>query len=119
MPSRETEKAALDIASLATLIAALALSVPVIERGMAAIWQWYKFAGYSNDGHISLSFNTGLVFSALLAVTFGLAASFHRIAKRRSDPRAESLSLFSMVVVVAVALAYWLLGISGLNVWRA
>ena len=119
MPSRETEKSALNIASLGTLLAALALAVPVIERGIAAIWQWYKFAGYSNDGHITLSLTTGLVFSGLLAVAFGLAAWFNRIAKRRSARRAESLSLFAMFVVVAAALAYWLLGTSGLNVWRA
>ena len=63
MQGREFNKA-IAIASLATLAAALALSVPVVERLVAANWQWYKFAGYSNDGHITLSLKTGLLFSA-------------------------------------------------------
>jgi len=117
MQTRETKT--LGIASLATLAAALALSLPVIERLIAAIWQWYKFAGYSNDGHINLSLNTGLLFSSLLAVTFGLALWFKRIAKRRHAPHARTLSFLAMSIVVAAGAAYWLLGISSLNAWRA
>lgn len=60
----------LNIAALAALAVAVALSIPVVERLIAAAWQWYKFAGYSNDGHIALSLNTGLLFSSLLATTW-------------------------------------------------
>jgi hypothetical protein len=118
MPSRKTDKT-LEIASLGTLVVALTLSVPVVERVIAATWQWYKFAGYSNDGHIGLSLRTGLLFSGILAVTFGLAVWFNRIAKRRTAQRAQAWSFLAMVVVAAAALVYWLLGMSGLNVWRA
>jgi hypothetical protein len=96
----------------------LALSVPVVERITAATWQWYKFFGYSNDGHIGLSLRAGSLFTGILAVTFGLALWFNRIAKRRTASRAQTWSLLAMVVVAAAALAYWLLGMSGLNVWR-
>ena len=118
MPSRKTDKA-LNIASYATLVVALALSVPVAERLIGATWQWYKFAGHSNNGHISLSLNTGLWFSCVLAVTFGLALWLHRIAKHRPAPRARVVSLSAMGVVAVVAMAYWLLGVSSLNAWRA
>ena len=118
MPSRETNKN-LNIASLLVLVAALALSVPVVERLIAATWQWYKFAGYSDDGHISLSLNTGLLFTCLLAVTFGIAAWFYHIATRRTASRARTSSLWAMWVVATVAASYWLLGLSHLNVWRA
>ncbi len=118
MQIRETDKS-LNIASLAALVAAVALSVPVVERLIAAARQWYKFAGYSNDGHINLSLRTGLFFSGLLAVTFGVSLFLNRLAMRRSAPRAVAWSLWAMYVVVAVAAAYWLLGVSGLNAWRA
>ncbi len=118
MTSRETYKA-LDIASLVMLCAAVALSLPVVERLIAATWQWYKFAGYSNDGHISLSLSTGLLFSGLLAATFGLSLWFNRMARRRRTPRAIGLSFWAMCIVGSASAAYWLLGVSSLNVWRA
>ena len=118
MQTRETDKA-INIASFATLVAALVLSLPVIERLIGALWQWYKFAGYSNDGHISLSLNSGLLFSGLLAVIFGLALWFNRIARRRSVPRAQIWSYRAMCIATAAAASYWLLGMSVLNAWRA
>jgi hypothetical protein len=118
MQSRESNKA-LGIASLAVLVAALALAVPVVERIFAAIWQWYKFAGYSDAGYITLSLKTGLLFSGLLAATFGSALWFNQLAKRRAAPRARNFSFLAMWIAVAVLAAYWLLGMSGLNVWRA
>ena len=118
MQGRESDKA-LSAASLTKLAVALALSVPVVERLIAAIWQWYKFAGYSNDGHITLSLKTGLLFSGLLAVTFGLALWFNQLAKRRAASRAKSWSFLAMCIAAAVVAAYWLLGVSSLNVWRA
>ena len=118
MQIRESNKA-LSIASVAVLAAALALSVPVVERLIAAIWQWYKFAGYSDAGYITLSLKTGLIFSGLLAATFGSALWFNQLAKRRAAPRARSLSFLAMWIAAVVLAAYWLLGMSGLNVWRA
>ena len=118
MRSRESHKA-LSAASLATLAAALALSVPLVERLIAAIWQWYKFAGYPNDGHITLSFGTGLFFSGLVAATFGFALWFNQLAKRRAASHARGWSFLAMCIAAAVAGAYWLLGLSSLNVWRA
>jgi hypothetical protein len=118
MQTREIEQP-LSIASLAALVAAGALLVPVIERIVAAAWQWHKFAGYSNDGHISLSLNTALFFSSLLAATFGFALCVNRIAAQRSAHRALAWSLWAMYVTAAAAAAYWLLGLSSLNAWRA
>ena len=118
MPSRETNKN-LNIASLLALVAALVFSVPVVERLIAASWQWYKFAGSSEDGHISLGLNTGLLFTCLLAAIFVLVAWLYRIATRRAASRARTSSLWAMWVVAAVVLSYWLLGLSHLNVWRA
>lgn len=118
MQGRESNTT-ITVASLATLVAALALSVPVIERFIDAIWQWYKFAGYSNAGHITLSLKTGLLFSALLATTFGSALWFNQLAKRRAALRARLWSFLAMCIAAAVAAAYWLLGVSSLNVWRA
>ncbi len=109
----------LNIASLATLVAAVGLSVPVVERLIAASWQWYKFTGYSNDGHISLGLTTGLLFSVLLVAVFGVALLVHRLAKRQSANRAVAWSQWAMYVALAVLAAYWLLGTSGLNAWRA
>ena len=118
MQSRQSTKA-ITVGSFATFIAALALSVPLLERLTAAAWQWYKFAGYSSAGHITLSLKTGQVFSALLAATFGLALWFNRLASHRVASRAKLWSFCAMAVAAAVLLAYWLLGASGLNVWRA
>ncbi|MBJ7575456.1 hypothetical protein [Luteimonas sp. MC1828] len=118
MQSREPNKA-LSIASVAALVAAVALSVPVAERLIAAIWQWYKFAGYSDAGYITLSLRTGLLFSGLLAATLGSALWFNRLAKRRAAPFAKSMSSLAVWVAAAVLATYWLLGMSGLNAWRA
>ncbi|MGY1459867.1 hypothetical protein ACW5F0_14680 [Luteimonas sp. A534] len=118
MQSRQSQKA-LSIASVAVLATAFALSVPVVERLIAAIWQGYKFAGYSDAGFITLSLRTGLLFSGLLAATFGSALWFNRLAKRRGASRARSMSSLAMWVAAAVLATYWLLGMSGLNAWRA
>src|SRR3546814_18993723 len=107
------------IASPAALAAAGALSIPVAERLVAAACHCYKFAGYSNDGHISLSLCTGLLFSSLLATTFGFALCVNRAAAGRSAPRAVAWSLWAMYVTAAAAAAYWVLGFSSLNAWRA
>ena len=109
----------LNIASLAALAAAFALSVPVLERLIAAVWQWYKFAGYFDTGYITLSLKTGLLFSGLLATTFGFALCVNRIAVGRSAHRAAVWSRWAMYVAVGVAATYWLLGWSPLNSWRA
>ena len=118
MQIRESSKA-ITVGSLATLLVALALSVPLLERLAAAAWQWYKFAGYSSAGHISLSLKTGQIFSALLAATFWLALWFNRIARRRAARRAKLWSFCAMCIAAVVLLGYWLLGASNLNVWRA
>jgi len=118
MQSRESNKA-LRLASGAALAAAFALSVPIVERLIAAFLQWYKFAGYSDAGYITLSLKTGFLFTGLLAATFGSALWFNRLAKRRTAPRAKGLSSLAMWVSAVVLVTYWLLGMSGLNVWRA
>jgi hypothetical protein len=109
----------LKIASLATLTSALVLLALVIERLMAAAWQWYKFSGYSNDGHISLSLRTGLVFSCVLVVVFAGAVCLHRLAKRCSATHAVAYSRWAIYIVMVVIFSYWLLGMSSFNVWRA
>jgi len=118
MRSRESNKA-ITGASLATLVAALALSTPVLDRLVDAAWQWYKFAGYSGAGHITLSLKTGQLFTALLAVTFGSALWFNRLATRRAASLANRWSFWAMCIAVAAFVAYWMLGMSTLNVWRA
>ena len=109
----------LNIASLGALVAAFGLSVPVAERIVAAIWQWYKFAGHSNNGHINLSLHSGLLFSCIVVAVFGVALLLHRLAKLHSANRAVTWSQWAMYVALAVFAAYWLLGVSGLNAWRA
>jgi hypothetical protein len=74
------------------LIGACAMSLPVIERIAAAFWQWQKFAEYSNDGHITLSFETGVFFSGLLSITFLVAAWSHHRARRVGARREAAVS---------------------------
>lgn len=107
---------ALEIASFVSLLAALALSIPVLGRLAAALWERYKFAG---DGHIYLSHATGLVFSAFVAAVFGLAFGLNRLAAHQSVNRALRWSRWAMLVAVIAVASYWLLGMSNLNVWRA
>ena len=95
------------------------MSLFVIERLIAALWQWFKFAGYSNDGHITLSLSSGLLYTGVLAAIFGFALWLHRVARNLADSRASNWSYAAMCVLVAAAAGYWLLGISGLNAWRA
>lgn len=102
-----------------SLLLALLLSLPLVERTYAAIWQWYKFAGYLNDGHITLSFGTGLLFSGFLAAIFILALTVNYFARHQAAVAAKRLSLLAMIWLVVVASGYWLLGISSLNAWRA
>jgi len=109
---------AIAVTSLVTLAAALALCIPVAERLLAAIWQWYKFAGYSDDGHISLSIEAGLLFSTLLAVLFLSGLWLYQLAKRRAAVHAKHWSFMAVCTAVAAAAGYWLLGASSLNVWR-
>lgn len=118
MDSRRTDKS-LDIASFSGLVATLTLSVPLVERLTAAAWQWYKFIGYSNAGSISLSLNIGFVYSGLLAVLFGSSFWLSRTARQRSATRSERCLSWAMHLAAANAVGYWLLGVSGLNVWRA
>lgn len=105
--------------AICTLGVALLLAVPVIERYSAGAWQWYKFYGYSNDGHISLSLGTARLFSGLLAVTFVLALLINRFATQRVVTDARAISFWAMCVLAAIAIAYWLLALSSLNAWRA
>ncbi len=107
-----------EILSLAMLATASALALRLVERLVAAGWHSYKFAGYSNHGHNNLSFNMGLIFSVLLAVTFAAALSAYILAKRLGAIRAAASSRWAMCIIVAVAVCYWLLGISALNTWR-
>lgn len=110
---------ALRVASLVAFGAALALSVPVLERLIAAMWQWYKFIGFQADGHIMLSLRTGKVFSGLLIVVMGLALCCNRLAQRQGDQSASFWSLLAVCLAILDLLAYWILGMSSLNVWRA
>ena len=107
---------ALEIASFVSFLAALALSIPVFERLAAALWVRFKFAG---EGHIYLSHATGVVFSAILAVAFGLAFGLNRLAVQKSINRAMHWSRLAMLVTALAVACYWLLGTSTLNVWRA
>ena len=110
---------ALNIAAFTMLLAAAALSIPVMERAADAAWQWYKFTGHSSAGHITLSLSTGLAFSGILAAVFVLAFGINRHARRQSAIRALVWSRWAMYVAVAVAVCYWLLGMGSLNAWRA
>lgn len=107
----------LTIASVSVLAVASALLAPVLERLTAGIWQWYKFVGFSNDGHITLSLSSGLFFSGLSAATFTFALFLNCVAKRRCAPRAMAASFWAQCIVTMATLVYWLLGISSLNVW--
>jgi hypothetical protein len=117
MNNRKTE-ISLNIAAVAAFVVVAIMSIPLIERFIAAVWQWYKFAGYSNDGYITLSLNTGLIFSSLVAVAFGCCFLINRFAKRISANCAIAWSFWAMCVAAAIAAGYWLLGFSALNKWR-
>ena len=109
----------LNVAAFVSFAAAVVLSLPVVERLSAAAWQWYKFSDYPGAGHIDLSLNTGVVFSCVLAVVFFVAFVLNRVARLRAANSALKWSRRAMYVVLAVAISYWLLGVSNLNVWRA
>jgi hypothetical protein len=106
MNNRKTD-ILLNIASFAALVAVVTMSVPLVERLIAAVWLWYKYAGYSNDGHITLSLSTGLIYSALLAVVFGCSFWINRFAKRHSATFAAAWSLRAMYAAIAIAIIYW------------
>ena len=118
MQSLNVEKVTI-LAALAALAISLALFAAVLERLVAATWQWYKFAGYSNDGHINLSLNTATYFSVVVALTIFFSLGVNRISAQRSLSSPRALSLWAMYVSVASAATYWILGLSSLNVWRA
>jgi uncharacterized membrane protein len=106
------------VAASVSLLAALALALPVAERVAAAAWQWFKFYGYSNNGQVNLSFSTGLEFTGAAVVTFGLAWVLNRLAKRKSAVPAELASRAAIGVCAAALGSYWILGMSSLNAWR-
>jgi hypothetical protein len=110
---------ALTALSWACLIGTFVMSVPVIERISAAYWQWKKFEGYSNDGHITLSLETGIFFSVLLSLTFLVAAGLNYRARRIGARREAAVSRWAMYSVAIIATSYWSLGVSSYNVWRA
>lgn len=118
MRSRGSE-IALRTASFGAFAFALALSVPLVERLAAATWQSYKFVGYADSGYISLSLKTGLLFSGLLAALFACAFMLNRAARRCSSDASYRWSSRAMFLVSAIAVSYWMLGISSLNAWRA
>ena len=107
------------LSAITLLAVAIALFAAVVERLVAAIWQWYKFSGYSNDGHITLSFNTAIHFSLAVAATFFLSLVVNRISALRSLSGPRALSLWAIYVSAASAATYWILGLSSLNAWRA
>jgi hypothetical protein len=109
----------LTLASAATLLLALALSAPLVERLLAAGWQWWKFRDTTDDGHVSLGLGSGLVFSLALALNFGAALVLARTARHRSATRALRLSRAAMALAITVLAGYWLLGLGPLNAWRA
>ena len=109
---------ALTAASLASLLAAVVLSLPLLDRFGAVAWQWYKLGGYSNDGYISLSLKTGWIFTSALCAVFLLALLLNRAAKRHDLARPSAWSRSAMYLVAAVMISYWGLGLSSVNVWR-
>ena len=66
---------------------------------------------------LDVSRSTRVVFSGLLAASFGLALWSHRRARIRPGPSAAASSLWAIRVVVEAAAKYWLLGMSHLSVW--
>ena len=110
---------AIEGTSYAVLLGALALTFPVLERWTGAIWQWYKFAGYSDDGHVNLSIGTGVIFSLFAMSLVTLAVVVHRIARIHSAARAQGLSRWAGIIALAAVVGYWVLALSFLNVWRA
>ncbi len=105
--------------SAISLLLSMALAAFLGERVLAAAWQWFKFAGYSNDGHISLSYSTGLAYSAALAAIFIVSLALSHVARAGSIHRAKRISGFSAVIAALSGVTYWLLALSPLNSWRA
>ena len=109
---------ALSPASLVCLLLALALSVPLLERLVAAGWQWYKFAGYSEHGHINLSRNTGWIYTICLGAVFVSALLLNRAANRGVAAKPAAWSRLAMYIAAVAMIVYWTLGMSNFNVWR-
>ena len=89
----------------------------VIERCVAAAWMAYKFHGYSNDGYVPLSANTGLIAGALVLVLVLACALLSGWARRAEVRFAYVLSratLWGFLLAVAMYLA---LGLSPWGRW--
>jgi hypothetical protein len=106
---------ALTAASLANLLAALALSTPLLERFAAAAWQWYKFA---DGGHINLSLGTGMIFTLVSGTTLVVALLLVRATNGHPSYWPLRISPLARGVAAANLIAYWGLGLSNFNVWR-
>ena len=117
MASPMNDRISLQAASLILLAIASVFAALVAERVVAALWQWYKFYGYS-VGYATLSARTAFYFllcaAGLLAAAFLIRLQALRFGITFAARSASASSnILGLSVFVYLALAF-----SPLNVWR-
>ncbi|HVK52826.1 MAG TPA: hypothetical protein VM469_13930 [Pseudoxanthomonas sp.] len=105
-------------ASCALLAAACMTLAAVVERVLAALWQWYKFSGYGGGGAISLSQSTAVVFLVLVGMMIGAAFWLRRQGARVGATLMSRLSTAALWVFCVAVVLYAVVALSPLNAWR-
>lgn len=117
LPTHRSVEWSLNAASAVLAAVCVYVLYQVVERCVAAAWMVYKFHGYSSDGYVPLSANTGLIAGALVLVLVLASALLSRFARRaqlRFADRVARATLWGFLLAVAMYLA---LGLSPLGRW--
>lgn len=104
--------------SFLLLLGSLAALLLVGERTIAALWQWYKFYGYSTPGIITLSLRMGLLFTTAAAALCFVALVIVRSRKSQAEDVGASIPKAAALLYGTSIVLYWLIALSPLNQWR-
>ena len=84
------------------IIFALLQWLVILERGVAALWAWYQFHGYSGGGAITVGVRSQFTFYILIMVIAALGFwSSHSVSDNNHD-RSRFLNRATRVATVAV-----------------
>ena len=93
---------------LAIAIAAILQWAVVVERSLAAIWAWYEFWGYGDDGYIVVGRNTQALFllgsCALASIAYGLTKIERKTVGLKAWHRVAAFSWMS----ISICTLYWM-----------
>jgi len=117
-PTRHERSLIVRVLSALFFLGSVASLVLVGERVVAALWQWYKFYGYSTLGVITLSKDTALTFTLLVGAAVVISYSTALASKRLSETIGFLLSKFASLLYLASLCLFWLVAVSPLNQWR-